>query len=323
MSRPVASAILIGTIVLGVAIGEAVAQAYPSKPIRLVAASAPGGSGDIFARAFSQHATLGQPVLVENVAGATGTVGLVKVAKSPADGYTLSLGTTQNFAVSPNINTKLPYDPIKDFDPIAIMGQNFSALVVNANLPANSVGDLVKLAKANPGKLNFASQGNGSTHHLIGEMFRRSTGIDVVHVPYKGSAQALLALVTGEVQFYFFPVFVGSSNYLTSGRLRALGVVTPKRVSLAPDLPTFSELGFDIVAPSWHILVAPAGTPKAVVQRLAAEVQRINSLEDMKRVFASQGSEPNSMTPEALKEYVIAEHARYGRIVREAGIQTE
>ena len=198
----------------------------------------------------------------------------MRVAKSPADGYTLSLGTTQTFAVSPNINTTLPYDPIKDFDPIAILGQSFSALVVNASMPVNTVGELVALAKANPGKLNFASQGNGSTHHLNGEMFRRAAGIDVVHVPYKGSAQALLALVSGEVQFYIFPVFVGSSAQLASGRLRALGLLTAKRSPLAPEVPTMSELGYDIVTPTWHILVAPASTPKAVVQRLAGGVER-------------------------------------------------
>ncbi len=323
MLHPVASVILVGTMVLGAAVRDAAAQAYPAKPIRLIVASAPGGSGDIFGRAFAQRASLGQPVVVENVLGATGTIGLTRAAKSPADGYTLSIGATQSFVVSPNINTKLTYDPIKDFDPIAILGQNFSVLVVSASTPANTVAELVALAKANPGKLNFASQGNGSTHHLVAEMFRRAAAIDVVHVPYKGSAQALLALVTGEVQFYIFPVFVGSSSYVSSGRLRALAAVTAKRVSVAPDLPTFSELGYDIVAPTWHILVAPAGTPNAVVQRLAAEVHRINALEEMKRVLESQGSEPNSMTPEALKDYLAAEYARYRRIVREAGIQTD
>jgi len=316
---------LAGTIVLGVAVGDAAAQPYPSKPIRLIIGSAPGGSGDIFGRAFAQRSALGQPIVVENVPGATGGIGLTRAARSPADGYTLTIGTTQNFAVSPNINTKLTYDPIKDFDPIAILAQNFSALVVNSNLPVKTVADLVALAKANPGKLNYASQGNGSTHHLNAEMFRRIAGIDVVHVPYKGSAQALIALLSGKVQFYFFPVFVDASSraHLESGRLRALGVLLPKRSSLAPHVPTLSEQGYDIVTLTWHVLVAPAGTPGPIVHRLAAEVQRINSLDEMKRMLAAQGSEPNGITPEALKEYIAAEFARYRRIVREVGITTE
>lgn len=315
------SAILAAMAVL--ATGELLAQAYPAKPIRLIVASAPGGSGDIFGRSFAQRSALGQPVVVENVPGAAGAVGLARVAKSPADGYTLSLGTTQSFTVSPNVNANLPYDPIKDFDPIAIMGLNFSALVVSSSMPVNTVAELVAMAKANPGKLNFASQGNGSTHHLNGEMFRRAAGIQVTHVPYKGSAQALLALTSGEVHFFIFPVFVGSQAQVTSGRLRLLAILTEKRSPLAPDVPTMTELGYDIVTPSWHLLVAPAGTPGPIVQRLNAEVQRINSLEEMKRIFASQGSEPSRMTPEELKRYVAAEHARYRRVVREAGIKAE
>lgn len=319
----IASLIVAITIVLGAAVRDASAQQYPANPIRLIIPSAPGGSGDILGRAFAQRAVLGQPVVVENVPGATSMIGLTRVAKSPPDGYTLSLGATQSFTVNPNINKKLTYDPLKDFDPIAMLGLSFSALVVNAGVPAKSVSELVALAKANPGKLNFASPGNGSTHHLLGELFRRAAGIDVVHVPYKGSAQATVALLAGEVQFFFFPVFVDARSHLASGRLRALAVTTAKRSSMAPDVPTMSELGYDIVAPSWHVLVAPAGTPKAVVHRLAAEVHRINSLDEMKRVFASQGSEPNSMTPEALKEYIAAEFARYGQIVRETGVTVE
>jgi tripartite-type tricarboxylate transporter receptor subunit TctC len=154
-------------------------------------------------------------------------------------------------------------------------------------------------------------------------MFRRAAGIDVTHVPYKGSAQALLALASGEVQYFIFPVFTGSSSQVASGRLRVLAVTAEKRSPLAPDVPTMLELGYDIVTPSWHLLVAPAGTPGPVVQRLAAEVQRINALEEMRRIFASQGSEPSRMTPEELKRYVAAEHTRYRRVVREAGITGE
>lgn len=316
-------AVTLAVWVAATAVESAAAEDYPVKPIRLIIASAPGGSADIYGRAFAQRAALGQPIVVENVPGGTGVIGLTRAARSPADGYTLSIGATASFAVSPNINTKLGYDPLKDFDPIAILGQSFSALVVNAGVPATSVSQLIALAKANPGKLNFASIGTGSTHHLLGEMFRRLAGINIVHVPYKGNAQALLALLSGEVQLFFFPVFVDAMPHLASGRLRALGVVMPQRTPLAPEVPTFTELGYDIVAPSWHVLVAPAGTPAPIVQRLAAEVHRISSLEDMKRVFAQLGAEPSELTPEALKEYIAAEYARYRRIVREANISPE
>lgn len=323
MLRPVASAIMMGMIALGAAVPDTAAQDYPAKPIRLIIPFAAAGSADIFGRTFAQRAALGQPIVVENVPGAAGAIGLTRAAKSAPDGYTLSMGATSTFAVSPHINTKLSYDPIKDFVPIVILGLISNALVVNATVPANSVSELVALAKANPGKLNYASLGTGSTHHLLGEMLRRLADIDIVHVPYKGNAQALTALLAGEVQLFFFPAFVDAMSHLQNGRLRALGVVDSRRSPAAPDIPTLPELGYQIVAPTWHILVAPAGTPNAIVRRLAAEVQRVNSLEEMKQILATQGAEQRSMAPDALREYVSAEHARYARIIREIGIKAD
>lgn len=173
----------------------AAAQNYPAKPIRLIVPFAPGGSSDIFARSFAQRANLGQPIVVENVPGATGTIGLIRTARAPADGYTLAMGATSTFVVSPHFNDNIGYDPIKDFEPVAIMAQILAALVVNESLGIRSVKELVALAKANPGKLNYASLGNGSTHHLLGEMLKKSAEIEIVHVPYKGNPQALAALL--------------------------------------------------------------------------------------------------------------------------------
>ena len=197
----------------------AVAQDYPAKPIRLIIPF-PAGSSDVHGRTFAQRAALGQPVVVENVPGANGAIGLTRTAKSAPDGYTLSMAATSTFAVSPHINLKLSYDPLKDFVPIAMHARTTSVLVVNGNVPARSVGELVALAKASPGKFNYASIGTGSTNHLLGELFRRAAGIDIVHVPYKGKAPGLTALLAGEVQFFFFPAFTDSMPRLCSGRLR-------------------------------------------------------------------------------------------------------
>ena len=323
MLRPLASVLVVGMIALGAASADTAAQDYPDKPIRIIVAFAAGGSADIFVRAFAQRAALGQPILVENVAGASGAIGMTRAAKSAPDGYTLTTAATSTFAVSPHINTKLSYDPLKDFVPIALLGQIVAALTVNAAVPANSVSELVALAKANPGKLNYASLGVGSAHHMLGELLRRRAGIDIVHVPYKGSPQAQTALLAGEVQLFFFPAFVDAVGHLQSGRLRALGVGDTRRSPAAPGIPTLTELGYDIVAPTWHVLVAPSGTPNAVVRLLATEVQRVNALEDMKRLLAQQGADATPMAPEVLKEYVAAEYARYARIVREIGIKPE
>ena len=303
--------------------GHALAQEYPLKPIRLIVPFAPGGSADILARILAQRSTLGQPIVIENLPGANGAIGLARAAKAAPDGYTLATGATSTFAVGPHMSANPSYDPIKDFVPIAVLGMFTSVLTVNGNLPVKSVADLVAHAKANSGKLNYASLGTGSSHHLGGEQFRRVTGINVVHVPYKGSPQALNALLVGEVQMFFFPAFVDSISHLQSGRLRALAVADSRRSAAAPDVPTLQELGYPIERPTWHILVGPAGTNNAVVQRLAAEVQRVSALEDVRQMLAKQGVEPRSISPEELKKYVADQYASYGRLIREIGIKAE
>src|SRR5262249_46378573 len=221
----------------------AVAQDYPARPIRLIA-SFPGGSSDVLGRAFAQYAKLGQPLVVENVSGANGAIGLARLAKSAPDGLTLALGATTNLAIGPNLNSKLLYDPLKDFAPIALLARVPIVLVVSSAVPARSVDELVALARAHPGKLNYGSTGTGSTGHLLGEMLRRRAGVDVVHVPYKGIQQGVTALLTGDVQFIFFPVFVDAAAQVRSGALRPLALVDSRRSPVAPELPTLPELGY-------------------------------------------------------------------------------
>ena len=323
LEKGAASAAFLSLLVLfGVPV-PARAQEYPAKPVRLIVPF-PAGSTDIFARAFAQRAALGQPVVVENVPGANGAIGLTRTARSAPDGYTLSIGATTTLVVSPHINLKLSYDPLRDFVPIAMLARIPSVLVINASVPAKSIAELVALAKENPGKLNFGSIGTGSTGHMLGEMLRRAAGIDIVHVPYKGNAPGVTALLAGEVQLFFFPAFVDAMQHLRSGRLRALGVADSHRSPVAPEVATLPQLGYPrLVAPAWYALLAPAGTPNAVVQRLAAEVQRVYSLDAMKRFLADQGAESGQMAPEEIREFMAAEYARYGRMVRETGIQAE
>jgi tripartite-type tricarboxylate transporter receptor subunit TctC len=303
-------------------IGAVRAQDYPARPIRLIV-SFPAGSSDSLGRAFAQHAMLGQPVVVENVAGANGAIGMTRLAKSAPDGYTIAIGATTNLAVSPHLNSKLPYDPLKDFAAIALLARVPIVLVVNGKVPARSVDELVALARAHPGKLNYGSIGTGSTGHLLGETLRRTAGIDVVHVPYKGAAPGVTALLAGDVQFMFFPVFVDAAAQVRSGALRPLALVDSRRSPVAPGLPTLPELGYPLEAAAWFALIAPAGTPEAIVQRLAGEVKRVLSLEPMKRFLDAHGIEAGDLGPEALKAYIASEHARYGRMVRETGVRVE
>jgi len=303
-------------------ISDLAAQDYPAKPIRLIV-SFPAGSSDVLGRAFAEYATLGQPLVVENVSGANGAIGLGRLAKSAPDGYTIALGATTNLAVSPHLNSHLPYDPLKDFAPIALFARVPVVLVVSAAVPARSVDELVAFARAHPGKLNYGSIGTGSTGHLLGEMLRRQAGIDVVHVPYKGIALGITALLAGDVQYFFFPVFVDAAGQVRSGALRPLALVDSRRSPVAPDLPTLPELGYPLEAAAWFALIAPAGTPEAIVQRLAREVRRVLSLDAMKRFLEARGIEAGDLGPEELKAYIASEHARYGRMVRETGVRVE
>ena len=326
MNRPclcILAALALASLPIGGALmPELRAQDHPAKPIRLIV-SFPGGSSDVLGRAFALYAMLGQPLVVENVSGANGAIGLTRLAKSAPDGYTLAIGATTNLAIGPHLNSHLPYDPLKDFTPIALLARVPIVLVVNGAVSAKSVAELVALARAHPGKLNYGSIGTGSTGHLLGEMLRRRAGIDIVHVPYKGAAPGVTALLAGEVQFFFFPVFVDARALVRSGALRPLALVDSRRSPVAPELPTLPELGYPLEAAAWFALIAPAGTPETIVQRLAREVRRVLSLEAMRRFLDDHGIEAGDLGPEALKAYIASEHARYGRMVRETGVQVE
>lgn len=321
ITRPATGALILALGIFAVLPSAALCQAYPSRPVRLIIPFGPG-STDVLGRAYAVRAALGQPLVVENVPGANGAIGLTRTANSAPDGYTIAIGATATLAVAPHTNRKLAYHPLKDFVPIALLSRVPSAVVVNAASPVTSLADLISLAKANPGKLNFASSGSGSTGHLLGEMLRVAAGIEVVHVPYKGSAASLTALLAGEVQFAIGAI-VEPMPLIRAGRLRALGVPDSHRSPYAPNIPTLRELGYAVEGVAWFGLIAPAGTPAAIVQRLAAEVQRIHSLEEMKRFLAEQGAEPGNMGPEAFKELIAAEYARYERVIRETGTRAE
>jgi len=313
---------LLAALALASLAAGAAAQDYPTKPIHLIV-SFPGGSSDVLGRAFAQYTTLGQPLVVENVSGANGAIGMTRLARSAPDGYTIAVGATTNLAIGPHLNSHLPYDPLKDFAPIALLARVPIVLVVSSAVPAKSVDELVALARAHPGKLNYGSIGTGSTGHLLGEMLRRLARIDIVHVPYKGAAPGVNALLAGDVQLFFFPVFVDAAAQVRSGALRPLALVQSSRSPVAPDLPTLPELGYPLEAAAWFALIAPAGTPEAIVQRLDREVKRVLALEPMRRFLDDHGIEAGDLGPEALKAYIASEHARYGRMVRETGVHVE
>jgi len=303
----------------------ACAETYPVKPIHLVVPFPPGGSLDVVARAIGQKLTeaWGQPVIIDNRPGAGGNIGADFVAKSAPDGYTILEGALSTHAVNVTLYGKLPYDPIKDFAPITLVAVTPNVLVVNPSLPVNSVAQLIAYAKANPDKLSFGSGSNGSAGHLAGELFKREAGVEMLHVPYKGGAPALQALLAGDTQL-MFDNLANSTPQLKAGKLKALAVTTAKRSALAPDLPTLSETGlpgFDIY--TWWGFLAPAGTPKEIVAKWNAEVTRILNTPEMRAFFAQQGAEASPTTPEQFSALIRSEIPKYAKIVRESGAKVD
>ena len=300
-------------------------QAYPSKPIRLVVPFPPGGSLDVVARAIGQKLTeaWGQPVVIDNRPGAGGNIGADLVAKSAPDGYTILEGALSTHAVNVSLYAKMPYDPIKDFAPITLVAVTPNVLVLNASYPVNSVPELLAYARANPGKLSFGSGSNGSAGHLAGELFKTEAGVDMVHIPYKGGAPALQALLAGDTQL-MFDNLANSATQLKAGKLKALAVTTAKRSSLMPELPTLSETGlpgFDIY--TWWGFMAPAGTPKEIVAKWNAEVTRILNSPEMKAFFAQQGAEPAPDSPEQFAALIRSEISKYAKIVKQSGAKVD
>jgi tripartite-type tricarboxylate transporter receptor subunit TctC len=301
------------------------AQTYPSKAMRLIVGFPPGGGTDIVSRVIAQRLSewYGQAVVVENRSGATGSIGADALAKSAPDGYTIMMGHANSHAISPNLVAKLPYDPIKDFAPVAYVGYVPNVLSLHPSVPAKNMKELVTLLKANPGKYTYASSGNGSSQHLSGEMFRLLTGVNIVHVPYKGSGDGIRDLVAGVVSMNFDtmpPVL----PHLKDGRLRGLGISTPKRLSQLPDVPTFTEeglTGFEIL--NWYGVMAPAATPREIVMKLNTDINRAMRESDVRTRLEQVGTQLREMTPEEFGTFMRAELAKYGKLVKDANIRLE
>ena len=320
-----ASRLAVGIVATLVLAGPAQAQDYPTKPIRLVVPFAAGGATDVLARLVGERltASLGQQVVVDNRPGAGGNIGSDIVAKAEPDGYTILMGAVGTHAINPSLYPKMPYDPVKDFAPVTLVASVPNVLVVNPEVPANSVQELIDLAKAKPGELNFASSGNGTSIHLSGELFKAMTGTDIVHVPYKGSGPAVTDLLGGQVQM-MFDNMPSSLPHVKAGKLRALGVTSAKRSPALPEVPTIAEAGvpgYD--ATSWFGILAPAGTPEPVVTRLQGAIVQALGEPEMRQRMADLGAEPVGDTPAEFGQFIAAEIAKWAKVVNDAGVKLE
>ena len=304
--------------------GAGWAQPFPNKPITIIVPQAPGGANDVIARAIANKLgnRLGQVFVVENRAGAGGNVGTSFVARAPGDGYTLLLTAQSAQTINPALYRKIPFDPVKDFAPIMTVATAPYLLAVNPNVPVNNLRELIALAKANPGKLNIASAGNGTLNHLLAEMLKSAEGLQITHVPYKGAAAAATDLVGGQVQMTFGS-FPGLIPFVRSGQLRALGVATADRTPLAPDLPTLAETVPSLQVNSWYGLFAPAGTPKPVITRIQSEFAQVLQTQEMKDFMMSQGAVAAPSTPEELTKLLGDDLVRWAKIVKDANAQID
>ena len=305
--------------------GNASAQDYPRKPLRLIVPFPPGGGNDILARSVGQRLadTIGQQIIVDNRGGAGGLIGAEIAAKAVPDGYTLFLASIGNLAFTPALRAKLPYDPVKDFAPVTRLATSVFILVVNPSLPAKSVQELIALAKAKSGQLNYASAGQGSSLHMTAEIFKLATGVNLVHVAYKGSAPALTDLISGQVQV-MFGTMPATLPQVKAGKLRALGVSGAKRSAAAPEVPTIAETGvpgFEVL--NWYGIVAPSKTPGAIVQKLNGDLLATLKSPAMIESLNTQGLEAAGGTPEQFGVFIKSEIAKYAKVVKAAGIHVE
>ncbi|MCC7487350.1 MAG: tripartite tricarboxylate transporter substrate binding protein [Burkholderiales bacterium] len=314
---------LLGTF--GPPASAAQGAAYPDRPLRLIVPFPPGGGNDILARSVGQRLTevIGQPVVVDNRGGAGGEIGATIAASAPADGYTLFLGSLGNLAHNPALKPRLRYDPVRDFAAVTLLATSAFILAVHPALPAKSVKDLVALAKAQPGKLNYASAGAGSSLHMTAELFKHATATDIVHVPYKGTGAALTDLVAGRVQM-IFSTMPPALPHVRSGKLRALATSGAKRAAAAPDVPTVAEAGvqgFEVL--NWQGIVAPVRTPAGIVRKLNHDLLATLRLPAMGEALSHQGLEPAGGAPGAFAALIRAEIAKYRNLVRLAGIRAD
>jgi tripartite-type tricarboxylate transporter receptor subunit TctC len=304
--------------------GISISQPYPAKPVRMIVTFAAGGGTDLVARAVSPKLSelLGQPVVVENRAGANGAVGADAVAKAPADGYTLCVCAAGTMVVGPHL-TKQPFDTFRDFAPVSLLATNPFVVTVNPAVNARSVRELIELAKANPGKMNYGSSGIGGAPHLSTELFKHMTGVNMVHVAYKGLGPAMTDLLGGQIQVMLADVGV-VAPHVRSGKLRGLAVTSAERSTAVPDLPTVAEAGVPGYASgTWYGVLAPAGTPAAVLARLSADIGKVLGMPEIGSALIAQGVEPAPMTPQQYASFIRAEYAKWGKVIRDAGIKLE
>jgi tripartite-type tricarboxylate transporter receptor subunit TctC len=300
-------------------------QGFPEKPIRFVVGFTPGGPSDILARALGQKLAerWSQQVVIENRPGAGGNMAAEAVARSAADGYTWLLGNNSILATNQTLYRSLPYDPVKDFAPVSLVAVQPNILVVNPQLPVNSVAELISYARKHPGKLNYASSGSGAAAHLAGELFKTMAGVDLVHVPYKGAQPALTDVIGGQVQV-MFATSASVIPFIKAGKLRGLAVTTARRSPSVPDLPTVSEAGVaGFEATTWHGVVVPAATPVPLIERLSRDIVSVLGQPDLRERLAALGAEVLAGTPHEFADYIAAEIPKWSKVVRDSGARIE
>lgn len=316
---------LLAVSLLAVLPGLAAAQTYPNREIHLVVPFPPGGAVDILARAIGQKIgeSLGRSVVIDNRAGAGGAVGSAYAAKAPADGYTLLMGSTSSISINPALNAKLPYQPQRDFTPISLVAYVPHLLAISPSVPARNVPEFIQYAKAQPKPPAFASAGPGSPHHLAGEIFKSSTGIDLLHVPYKGTGPGLVELMSGEVQLMSVEM-VAALPHIQAGKLKVLGIAAPKRSPLAPEIPTIAEAGlpgFEIT--SWYGVFAPAGTPPEIVTLLSQTINTALQSPEMKESLAKMGATPGGGTAQEFAAHVRREDQKWSSAAKKANVRLD
>jgi len=319
------SPLFAASLVFGLYACPATAQTYPAKPVRMMVPFPAGGGSDTMGRIVGNKLSerLGQQIVVENRPGAAGSIGADIVARAPADGYTLLLGSTSELVQYPNVNPKIPYDPVRDFAPITLVGTIPLVLVVHPSLPVRNVKDLVALAKGRPGEINFGSAGQGATTHLAVELFILLSKVKLTHVPYKGSPQAVADLVAGNVQLGI-PTMPAALPFIKSGRVKVLAVSTARRTANLPDVPTLAEAGVKgYEATLWTGILAPTGTPAPIIDRLNGEIAKVLALKDVQEALARQGAEAQSGTPAQFSAFIKSDYAKWARVVKESGIRIE